>query len=143
MQGGAPLRDVWFVGFPADGAVRQLPWWGHLLRPGYRHVLAAQGIGGVVSLVVNPLGRFLDVQLAPVAIGELLADWHERLRAEVLQVRRIDAPHRPALRAPLTCVEVVKALLGVSDPRILTPYALREALLRRGAVMIEPVETKQ
>jgi hypothetical protein len=129
----------WLVVFPLRAA-RAVPpaWWARPLRPGWRHCLAccADGAG---SLVVEHVGTHLVAQHWGLPVGALVAEMQESLTAMVLLVPPPAARHGAALRAPLTCVEAVKAVLGIRAPWVLTPRALFDHLRRRhGARVVLP-----
>jgi hypothetical protein len=130
----AHRHDCWIVAFfPARG-LRRPGWWSALLHPAYRHVVAFRG-ATTGSVIVNQEGVTLQADFAPYppdfiarrlaeeAGAVMLAVWDERQRAEP----------RGALRGPMTCVETVKALLGIRKPFLLTPRQLARHLARAGA----------
>jgi hypothetical protein len=105
-----------------------------LLRPGFRHVFAvlpasADGPepGGWIS--VDPLIDRMELALHPPCTVVELAGWFRHQGLITLNFfltnppRRHSAPWAPPL-APFTCVEVVKRLLGLRAPWVLTPYQL-------------------
>jgi hypothetical protein len=112
----------------------EVVWLRLLLRRGYRHCFCLVGHGtewilcdpllGRVSLsqisglTEAALARVLMAQGMTVLLGDL-ADDPRRRRGCLL----------PSLR-PLTCVEVVKRILRVDAPLVLTPAQLHAELLR-------------
>jgi hypothetical protein len=129
-------EHLWFVVFPARGLSRAA-WWQRLLRPGYRHVWCCRA-EGEATLVLNHAGRVLQLGVEAVAIGTFLRECQAAQAAAVLA---LPAPVRPpgaALRMPMTCVEAVKATLGVRAPWILTPWQLARHLRRLGALPVLP-----
>lgn len=128
---------AWFVLFP--GVASRPPRWRRLLAPGYRHVLALREDGERRSLVIEHCGAVMQVQSVALPIGELVRDLQSALVATVLMVLTPPGEGPPRLRLPLTCVEAVKAAIGVWAPWIVTPRQLARHLRRRhSAVTILP-----
>jgi hypothetical protein len=98
-------------------------WWLRALRPGFRHVFVAICRAGH-WVVVNPLSHRATLDLVPRERGADLATWYRARGYTVLETTTRTAPRREAPWAPLTCVEVVKRLLGVHARWVLTPHAL-------------------
>lgn len=105
-----------------------------LLRPGFRHVFVllptpTEGPepGGWIS--IDPLIDRMELARHPPCPASELADWfrHQGLITlnffPTLPSPRRAIPWAPPL-APFTCVEVVKRLLGLRAPWVLTPYQL-------------------
>lgn len=123
-------REVFVVFRPV---ARPRWWWHRVIDPARAHVLAIWREKGV-TLALNHTGTVLAVEvvgLAPedAARGLCLAWDAEALRLTV----RVPEHGQPCLRPVMTCVEAVKALLGMTSWRIWTPRQLRRALIRRGA----------
>jgi len=133
---GAAEIVEWFVAFPAERALARRAGWRRLLARDAQHVLAAASLGAGGVLVLEHAGSRLRVATAPVLLEELLRDWRQRLGGLVLQVAVSGALPAPRLRGPMTCVEMVKAVLGIVSPLILTPDQLRRRLLADGATII-------
>lgn len=133
--------DLWVVAFVPASALAALTWWQHLLT-GYRHVFAFRACGPEVTEVVNHTGRLLDFTVQPLPASELAA----RLAAEgmhlVATAPQVGGP-RALLRGPMTCVEVVKALLGLRAPFVVTPRGLAAHLARRGAQIVITAERQE
>jgi len=103
-----------------------------LLRPGFRHVLVALA-GPGHWVVINPLSHRATVDIVPGDDGQALAAWFRAQGHTVVETTTRRPPRREAPWAPLTCVEVVKRLLGLHARWVLTPYALYQALTHPGA----------
>nr|WP_246423569.1 hypothetical protein [Roseospira goensis] len=106
-------------------------WWLRALRPGFRHVMVAVARPGH-WVVVNPLAHRTTVDVVPGAAGADLAAWFRAQGHTVVETVARRPPRRPAPWAPMTCVEQVKRLLGLSARRICTPYGLYRALTAGG-----------
>lgn len=97
-----------------------------LLKRGFRHcfVMLPQNERGTVWLSCDPLSNHMEIGAHEIADGFDLTDW---LRGQGCTV--IDAPvnHSHKRAAPimlLTCVEVVKRVLGIHKFGIFTPWQL-------------------
>lgn len=93
------------------------------LRPGFRHVFAAlpdpEG-----WTILDPLSNRLAVTRHPPIPPPVLVRWFRRHGVTALPVHPRPPPPRPACWEPLTCVVLVKRLLGLDAPFILTPWQL-------------------
>jgi hypothetical protein len=104
-----------------------------ILRPGFRHCfcLIRSSTGW---LLCDPLKRSLRLE----AIGEYdpltLAEALARNNRTVLLGTLLPKAGDPSPRfRPITCVEIVKRVLGLSLPGVLTPHQLFQALVREDA----------
>ncbi|KAA5605692.1 hypothetical protein F1188_10105 [Roseospira marina] len=111
------------VVFTDGGAI----WWLRLLRPGFRHVFIAVRRPGH-WVIVDPLAHRMRVDLVPTADAADLAAWYRAQGLTVVATETRAPPRKEAPWAPLTCVEVVKRLLGLHARWVWTPYALYRAL---------------
>ncbi|MBR0651355.1 hypothetical protein GXW78_16905 [Roseomonas terrae] len=127
----------WFVLF-GDGFSMPRPWWYRFLAPGYRHVIAMRGNGvGWSTIIIEHVGSRMIVDVRPDPVDEVVLWYmqHNRI-THALKVRvpnPDDAPPVALLRPPMTCVEAVKAVLGLSAPRIIFPRQLAHRLRAMGA----------
>lgn len=119
---------AWFVLFPASNPATE--WWQRLLRPGYRHCLVLREDGQGRTLVIDHGGAQMRVHSVPVPVGEMLRDLQRETTAWVLMVTLPPGVGRPPWRPIMTCVETVKAALGIHAPFVLTPAALARHLRR-------------
>lgn len=98
-----------------------LPWL-RVLRPGFRHCFVILH-DGRRWLSVDPLAGRMEIQSLDVA-GEFdLPRWleeqgHIAIRAKIHEHRKL----MPLM--PLTCVEVVKRVLGIKARSVITPWQL-------------------
>ena len=102
-------------------------WWLKLLKPGYRHCFAIlETDRGCIW--IDPLSNSLTIK--PLEGYELagLLKWYKDQGMRVLKVNVDEGTSRPHSWAPMTCVEVVKRLIGRRDWSILTPWQLYCAL---------------
>ena len=103
------------------------PRWLRLLAKGFRHCFAlVQSSGRWV--VINPMSHWTDVVvLAESADGSTADEMVRTLEARGLAAVAcaVAEPARHAWPpAPFTCVEVVKRILGIQKPLVLTPRQL-------------------
>ena len=125
---------LWFVCFPF--AATPAAWWQRPLRPGFRHVFAVRAEGGDRTLLADHAGGRLVLEVLAVPLMEALTNMRRELRALILAANEPTTPDRPRLRGPMTCVELVKSLLGVRAWWVLTPRHLWRHLRAQGARVI-------
>jgi hypothetical protein len=119
-RNGAKIAVVAFVD-------AERPRWLRLLAKGFRHCFALVRSSGR-WVVINPMSHWTDVvALAETADGasadEMVRALEERGLAAVACT--VEEPARRAVPfAPFTCVEVVKRILGITEPLVLTPWQL-------------------
>lgn len=101
------------------------------LKKGYRHV------GVIVSF--DGCNYYIDYSSLGFDIYDTCLTWEDikyrlskpDIKEEVIVREYSYIPSSLGLRlAPLTCVEVVKTLLGINAPLVLTPYQLYKYLER-------------
>ena len=136
---------VWFVAFKPAGAIARPRWWTRALHAGYRHCLAARQEGEHATLVLDHTGTRLRAELVPVPIGAFLRGLQDHAACWVLMVALPMAGAAVAwLRPPMTCVELVKAALGIRAWWIVTPRQLARHLRRRlGALPVLPLTSAE
>lgn len=134
-----PGMQEWFILF-GDTMPARRPWWHHLLAPGYRHVIAMRAVTNLQTLAVEHVGTRMVVELWPWQVEETVLRYLEMGQAQ--HALRIGVPGPddvtsfPVLRPPMTCVEAVKAVLGLRAPLILFPQQLARRLRAMGALDI-------
>jgi hypothetical protein len=105
--------------------------WLRPLRRGFRHCFAALRQPDGIWLICDPLKHSIELAaVRPDRDVDLLLTWQEAGHQICIgHTRKHDVTTAlPPLPGPLTCVAVVKRLLGLSAPRVLTPYQLHEHL---------------
>jgi hypothetical protein len=132
-------RELWFVVFPRDAALGRGAWWQRFLAPGFRHVWACRAAGDGATLVLNHAGRVMQLGVEALPIGAFLRDRQAEQAAWVMAVAAPVQEPGPGLRMPMTCVEAVKAVLGLRAPWVLTPRQLARHLRRIGGRPVLPV----
>lgn len=102
-------------------------WWLKFLKPGFRHcfLILRTERGGIW---LDPISN--GISLYPLEDFEVskLAKWYRLNGMRVLTFKTRPSSHKPFFWAPLTCVEVIKRVLGVRDWRIFTPWQLYQHL---------------
>lgn len=124
--------------------------WLRVLRRGFRHCFAAVSDGSS-WIVCDPLKDRMELTHLRLPPSFDLAGFYADQGYEVLigQIRHLPSRDRLAL-APLTCVAIVKRILGLKAACVLTPRQLfchlrgiRDgAFVRYGADQAAPAETK-
>lgn len=99
-------------------------WWARFLKPGFGHTYLLMQTAGrwvVLNYGVDALCLAVTHIPAYASLGEFVkpGDTVVRVRAELRERYRV-----PWVFGPLTCVEMVKAVLGIRSPWILTPHQL-------------------
>lgn len=114
----------------ADRADSPLLRW---LKPGFRHCFIAIEIG-TCWVIIDPLKGRIAVDLLPQDVGLDPASVYAGLGHRVLRCKAQEAEPSPKmpLLSPLTCVNVVKRLLGVRAFWVQTPFQLFAHLERVG-----------
>ena len=95
------------------------------LKPGFQHcflVLLSPAPAPTSATVVEKLLLRLRPQVTAdtATLPQLFANYSQRGYTVVLLQR----DPLPVPAAPLTCTALAKAVLGIRDPRVLTPYQL-------------------
>lgn len=123
------MTEPWYLIFPSRDALTGGPaWWQRLLHPGYPHVWACRAAGDNATLVVNHTGLTLQLAVMPMPLLPFVKQKADEQRARVICALAAPVDPTEALRGPMTCVEVAKALLGIRAPWIITPYQLARHL---------------
>lgn len=132
-----PKADIvidrqWLVFFgEADGS----PWWGHFLRPGFRHVAACAWFADQERWVYyNPTRR--GTVILVYRDEEFGGRFQQLVDDSALVLRVVARQSRTATPFGWWCTGAVKALLGVKA-RALGPHALARHLLRNGAEIVD------
>lgn len=97
-------------------------WWLRWLRRGFRHCFAIL-IGDQGCVVVDPLSHCTRITLLPPMTGQEVADFYAQ-HGHAVVTPLSPCPRRLAPIRPYSCVEAVKRILGLRDPRCWTPWQL-------------------
>jgi hypothetical protein len=109
--------DWWFIYSDMDD---QSHWHSRLFKSGFQHVKALRQSGRVWVLIESSFS-FVDIQL----IREDATPWQMFPHCTIQHVnamRRCSDNVHPFHVGPLSCVELMKALLGVRAWRVRTPW---------------------
>jgi hypothetical protein len=126
----ASFPTRWYVIF-CD--VEKRHWWDRLTRPGFGHVYAVRW-DGFNWLLFNPSAAFTHVAIVACTDKNAL---HRLVEpgATILEVEAFRQANRIRGRwwaGPMTCVEQIKALLGLPVGRVWTPWQLYRHLASLG-----------
>jgi hypothetical protein len=105
-------------------------WWTRWLRPGYRHIYAIKW-DGFNWIKLEPFTSYVDVSILPYGPGARIHDVVNPKGNDILRVTRYcerDWIRAPWIFGPMTCVEGIKALLGIRAIHIWTPWQLSNYL---------------
>jgi hypothetical protein len=125
-----PLTDgavtTWVVVFQDhyDGNNRK---WDFLTKKGFRHCYA-MCMTDFGWLVVDPLSSWLEIHVIKEGKGDLIAQAKSDPLSSGLLVTRVMKRKYLPRYLPMTCVSVVKSLLGLKS-RAFTPYGLYKHLM--------------
>ena len=116
----------YFVCFKNHGSPR---WWNYFLHPQALHVFALKWTG-VYWVMVHPRIAYLEVQvLYEYELEEDIVRIVENM--EIVGLCKVNFDHLdtdrirlPWVFGPWTCVEQIKALVGIRAPWVLTPRQL-------------------
>jgi len=113
-------------------------WLWRLLKPGFQHVEAWRKFeNGDGWIRLEPCFEGIVTEVYPHSPAE--SNWVSGCHPVTTLVVRHEVPkgklHTPFAFGPLTCVELVKAALGVYAPFVRTPWQLYK-LVRKWAVLV-------
>lgn len=106
--------------------------WDLFTSKGFRHCFALRW-DGFNWVLVDPLGSWLEVQVMPYGIDENVPQKMLDLGHKLLYVRK-NRSFRIILRGPMTCVNIMKHLIGLRAFWIITPKQLYNYLKRKDYV---------
>lgn len=119
-------RCEWFVVFMDAEPF----WWNRWLRDGFKHIMALQW-DGYNWLMFNPRAGCTDVAVLSWSKPDLPLDIVSDRDAVILQIVSYRDTQRIRSVIPMlpTCVEQIKALLGIRAPFALTPWQFYRYLI--------------
>lgn len=104
--------------------------WLRVLKPGFRHCYLLMN-DGKKWISVDPMLNHMDVTIHHHISPEFdLPSWAESQGQTVIQAPVNRKRMRPAPFSVLSCVEVVKRILGIHIQSILTPWQLYQYLMK-------------
>ena len=108
-----PFAYVAFGGNPTH-------WWTRFLKKGFYHCLLILG-NGYEWILIDPVWNYAD--LIFIRNKNILSVFKEKGYQLLRTTPHLATTEKGHFR-PLTCVEIVKRFLGISNPKIWTPYQL-------------------
>ena len=103
------------------------PRWLRIFAKGFRHCFALVCSSGR-WVVINPMSHWTDVVVLTESADGATADEMVRTLEErgfaAVACAVAEPARRASLPSPFTCVEVVKRILGIQKPLVLTPRQL-------------------
>lgn len=123
-EAGPSAAIVVFINSPATRSLR-------ILRPGFRHCFAAIYQAPGIWLVCDPLKDRIELTALHLNDGFDLAAHYRAAGHRVLVGTTIPrmTMRLPPVPGPLTCVAVVKRLVGLRAAAVMTPYQLYRRLV--------------
>lgn len=116
-------QSVWIV-FTGK---TDIPWL-KILKPGFRHCYALMN-DGEKWMSVDPLASHMDIEIYPLIPSDYdLPHWLECQGSKVVYVPSQKLNKRAAPIAFFSCVEMMKRLIGLHYPWIITPWQLYQFL---------------
>ena len=115
-----PFAYVAFGGNPTH-------WWTKFLKKGFYHCFLIMG-NGFDWILIDPVWNFTD--LIFIRNKNLLSIIKEKGYKLLRTTPHLTLRSKGHFR-PLTCVETVKRFLGISEPKIWTPYQLFQFILQK------------
>lgn len=124
--------QTWYIVFDRS---HDRSWWSYLLHPKFAHVYAVRQCGDK-SLMVNSFHHVMAIREYDCPITDFMKE--AMAATAILQYTvHYGSHYKSAPWEPITCVSVVKRLLGIRS-RLVTPKALYHELLRAGAQPVKP-----
>jgi hypothetical protein len=125
---------LWFVVFSRSSSYLT-PWWVRLFtRNNFQHCYAFRDYHGI-TLIVNHVAQGLLIDATNVKARDCARAWAaDKGDTVVLFASQLKPRYTP--RGVQTCVSVVKSVIGLGAPRILTPQQLYQYLIDNGGVVL-------
>lgn len=101
-------------------------WWTRILKPGFSHCYVLKEVEGGYILL-NPCFAAIDLQFIPY--GQKFPPYLDKPTIVVKIHTTVNQDRKRPLIQAVTCVEFVKALLGIRRWPLWTPYQLYRYLL--------------
>jgi len=98
-------------------------WWLRFLKPGFRHCfIILETDRGCVC--IDPISNRFTISMLEGYELKALLHWYRDMGMKVMNVGVDHNNCKSFFWAPMTCVEVVKRLIGLRESLILTPWQL-------------------
>lgn len=112
-------------------------WWSRVLHPLFGHVHLLRESRGH-TLMVNSMAHIMAVREYPNSLPDIIAQEMAQNPTAILQYTvHYGAHYKPAPIELLTCVSVVKRILGIRT-RCFTPKGLYHEMIKAGALILKP-----
>lgn len=119
-------QSVWVV-FSGE---TDIPWL-KIFKPGFRHCFALLN-DGERWMSVDPISPYLDIQIYHhIAANFDLPNWLESRGHRVIFTKMNKDHKKPAPCMVVTCVEMIKRILGIHKRFIFTPWQLYQFLKKQ------------
>lgn len=123
----------WIIAFFGDEAVEKR-WWHVFTKPGFRHCFAFRYlVKADMWVAVDWSNTGLSLGTIPKEAVDIIIIAVNQSGGAFLEILAKPQERRAIPPLPLYCVTAVKELVGLRDWRVVTPWQLYCALLRRGA----------
>ena len=127
MEKGGPLTETWHVVFTKSSLKH---WLIERLKPDFAHCYAMKSSrGGQYWLVVDGKRSHLEVQLEPKELYPTVRSF----AGEDATIVTINVTRKPSLPnhwlSVITCTDIVKRCLGITDWHCWTPYQLYKRMI--------------
>lgn len=114
-----PQQNAWVV-FSGETDIA----WLKILKPGFRHCFILLN-DGKRWMSIDPISPYTDIQIYHHIAAEFdLPAWLENRGHKVIQSRINKNHKKPAPWMVVTCVELIKRILGIHKRFIITPWQL-------------------
>ncbi len=113
-----------YVGFSDETTIPILK----LLKHGFRHCFVFFGDENN-TFVIDPISNRIDISFIPVGITCIINLFNQR-NIKIVYIANKFQNKRISSTGVFTCVEVVKRILGISNPFIITPFRLYNFLIK-------------
>ncbi len=102
-------------------------WWNEFVEPGFEHVYAFREVPGLGWVTVNPRYSHTEIAVTPGFVHNARSAYRVDEGAIVVDVVA-EVPKRQIRSrwffGPVTCVEIIKSLLGIRAFWVFTPWQL-------------------
>ena len=116
--------ESFYVGFSDETTIPVLK----LLKHGFRHCFLFFGDENN-SFILDPISNRIDLSFVPISI-DYLVELFEKNNIKMVYIAERFENKKISTSGVFTCVEVVKRVLGISKPFIITPFRLYNFLIK-------------
>ena len=116
--------ESFYVGFSDETTIPVLK----LLKHGFRHCFLFF-VFFYNSFILDPISNRIDLSFVPISI-DYLVELFEKNNIKMVYIAERFENKKISTSGVFTCVEVVKRVLGISKPFIITPFRLYNFLIK-------------